>query len=948
MNTFQKISVAAAVAVVCALVYAAVFFDPRFQPLGSTAAYVLSSPGIADGNTKLFRPYFDDVNWWGDLEAYAVSANGAIAASPTWTANDLLDARGYATRRIFSRREDNKVELMFTSLGAMSAAQQTALGSQAMMNFIRGDRSNEGAVYRKRLTVMGDIINSTPVYVEYHPTDLTKNRIYVGANDGMLHAFNAGTGAEEWAYIPTEVIPDLHNLSDLTYSDGHRYYVNGEITSREIVLADGTKARPLVSGLGAGGQAYFHIDVVDTDIDTDAKLMAKHKWEINDRNPGMADLGFTYSRALIVKVKNGTGWRWALIFGNGYGSTVDDGMVGSGRAVLFVVDLYSGALVRKIDTLAGDLANPNGLSSPSVEDLNADGIADYAYAGDLDGNIWKFDLTDSNPASWHVDFSGLPMFRTVNGQGQVQAITTPPRVVRHPDGGLLVMVATGRMLSATDEDFTVDEVQSVYGLHDRMNGIRPVLSKLVVQSQDERLYGASEVRTSTNHPVVSSTDDGWLVDLLAGERVLTPLQIRSGRVLFTSTNPTIIGGEVWANEFDYLTGGAPRLVIYDMNADGKLDTGDNADGNVDGDTLDPEDRVTGLYQGGGIVVSQPTLATVSASSGIFYINRINHSVAVPPEIVAPEILAGPGIAGGHFDVDTSSFIAPIDSGSTDGHVHEYDDKHDVKGVDYFAFFTGNLHEISVDITDAAQRFKIIVVNADGSSGGRVVINRTYDENNPGTYVPVTTYDDTPIAALPVYTLGGEPGTTQLSRFGMWFNRLAILTGGLQPTKTGCVKSNILASDGRWRNGALTTWAVAVNPDGTDAFTLTYDATDPTKIVGITSGLLWESTLFWHWRGPCAHEYTSLDDTYSVDDDTGEITTIWEFYRAVALEEAQREQQRTNKKEPKRDKDAPPLPPDDGGTAPPPPTDANNQVVEDTFSPEGNLSNPNRTSWGEHL
>jgi hypothetical protein len=216
-----------------------------------------------------------------------------------------------------------------------------------------------------------------------------------------------------------------------------------------------------------------------------------------------------------------------------------------------------------------------------------------------------------------------------------------------------------------------------------------------------------------------------------------------------------------------------------------------------------------------------------------------------------------GIQGGHIDVDTYSAIAPIGSGTTDGHVHAYDDKYDVLGVDFFNFLSNNLHEINQDITDGNQKFKLIIANADLSPGGRLVINNSYSATNPGTYIPVRDYDNTALADLDIFSLNGVAGSTQLFELGMYFDVNTIYDGNLVPTNTGDVRKNEPGLNGEWRNGALTIQAVAVDPAGSDVFT-----TDPSLSAGgvqgvATSGLLWESTIFWHWDGVSYHQNYSF-------------------------------------------------------------------------------------------
>jgi len=208
----------------------------------------------------------------------------------------------------------------------------------------------------------------------------------------------------------------------------------------------------------------------------------------------------------------------------------------------------------------------------------------------------------------------------------------------------------------------------------------------------------------------------------------------------------------------------------------------------------------------------------------------------------------PGIDGGHFDVDTSSAIAELSHGSTDGHVHEYDDKYDVTGIDAFAFLDGGLHAITEDITDVDTPFVLVIGNPDLSPRVRISINATYDETDPSTYGSVGAYANVPLADLATYSLSGAPGTTKLTSLQLNVDPTAIAVDGLQPTVTGCVRANDPGPDGEWRNGAITLQAVAIADDGTIA-------TDPSMSAGgvqgvATANLLWEVTLFWHWDGPC--------------------------------------------------------------------------------------------------
>jgi competence protein ComGC len=211
--------------------------------------------------------------------------------------------------------------------------------------------------------------------------------------------------------------------------------------------------------------------------------------------------------------------------------------------------------------------------------------------------------------------------------------------------------------------------------------------------------------------------------------------------------------------------------------------------------------------------------------------------------------ASPGLADGHIDVDTSHLLYPFNQGKTDAHQHAYDDKYSTTGVNMMGFGDGRTRLVNLQMQiPAGVRFKIIVSNANLTTGGRLVINKDYNENDSSTYVGVAAYDDTALASLPVYTTNGIAGTTQLTKLGVYFQANAINSGQVNPSSTGLVKSNTPGPGGVWRSGALTIQAVKVNSDMTDGFT-----TNPAYSAGgvqgtATSGLLWECTIFWHKQG----------------------------------------------------------------------------------------------------
>ncbi|MCP3883666.1 MAG: hypothetical protein GY701_35470, partial [Sulfitobacter sp.] len=251
-------------------------------------------------------------------------------------------------------------------------------------------------------------------------------------------------------------------------------YVDNAPYARNITDSGGTPYTLLTGTLGRGGKGVYALATTTVNPAIEAEAQALMKWEYPNAtqpttSPGTdADMGYTFGKAFINNSHlddgvNGT--RWVVILGNGYQSA-------SGKAMLVVLDAHTGALLGKIDTGAGSPTLCNGLSVPIMIDPDFDGTVDYAYAGDLLGNMWKFDLRGDTIAEWKVAYynatpTPMPLFQAMNKQGHRQPITTKPQVVRHPDpslGGYMVIFGTGRYLG--NADFGENSVQSFYGIWD--------------------------------------------------------------------------------------------------------------------------------------------------------------------------------------------------------------------------------------------------------------------------------------------------------------------------------------------------------------------------------------------------------------------------------------------------------------------------------------------------
>lgn len=600
-----------------------------FEQIGrrrSSAAAIAANSTQLNTDTAIFQARFDSTRWSGSLRALQLLPNGRVG-NQLWDAAQQLPAADQ--RNILTHNGTTGVSFAWSNL---SSAQQGHLNTgpgnvvdtrgQDRLNFLRGDRSLERSrsttgIFRDRDQVLGDIINSDPFFVQqqyfgyerlpgsegssyYAFVTANANRtpmVYVGANDGMLHAFNAENGPnggrEVFAYVPRAVYPKLWELTDPDYNDRHIFFVDGSPYVGEAYI-NGAWGSYLVSGLGAGGRSIFAINVTNPTAVTASSVM----WEFTD-----SELCYTFSQPQIARLPNGT---WAAIFGNGYPKTSGSYQCTTSGAFLYVVDLASGNQIARLGIDAGSTAYNganNGLSTPALVDTDGDRIIDTVYAGDLYGNVWKFDLSNSNPSNWRVaNRSGSrdrPLFSARNASDQRQPITAPLEVGRHPNGGFMVYFGTGRYVAEGDPtDLTV---QSFYGIWDRpdtgpSNEITYTTAtrSSILQQQtllSETTVAGREVRTVSANNVNWSTQRGWFLDLIQpttpptaqGERVVDPPLLRFGRVIFNtlipSTSSCSFGGTSWLMELSAVTGQRINETVLDVNGDGVFNADDYSGGN---------------------------------------------------------------------------------------------------------------------------------------------------------------------------------------------------------------------------------------------------------------------------------------------------------------------------------------------------------------------------------
>ncbi len=647
----------------------------------AAAAVTVSSTNMRAGG-YIYQAEFDPEDWSGELFAYELTTTG-VNNDPVWSASQQLLEREDKPRVVITFNGEKGVPFSFPNdyqdpdpsdldsdqvadllsnlppdVDTSNTSETKAFG-EALVNYLRGSSEHEGnnGSYNFRPRngkLLADIVHSAPVYVgrpnpasypdsieegnsyrqwatsiaadDEDSTSYVSQRdpmIYVGTNGGGLHGFNANTGEEVFVYLPKALFSDatdagLHWLADPGYT--HRYYADQTPAIGNVFIKDDWRTL-LVSGLRGGGKALFALDVTSPKALADQSTAAtKVLWEFTDEN-----LGYTFGQPTLAKLNNG---KWAAIFGNGY----DNGPDGDGKARLFIVNLSNGKLIKSISTHKGSIKNDscsdeeskcNGLSAPAVVDLNGDGIADRAYAGDLAGNLWVFDLSSKNPGKWKKK----RLFKTKDGQ----PITTRPAVTLHPHQrgsstapNTMLFFGTGQYINKTDIDNTT--TQSFYGIWDNGSKVTNGQSDLVEQEITEQEIAidkiAYNIRTMTSKPVIYSNETrGWYIDFnTSKERIIVNPVIFGSLVIFTTIIPEQnlcgIGGGSWLMVLDSNSGGAPRFTALDINSDGLFNESDMA-----GDTLV---NVSGLRSGD--LYWQPSIIqTGSGNSGTILLPKDNES-----------------------------------------------------------------------------------------------------------------------------------------------------------------------------------------------------------------------------------------------------------------------------------------------------------------------------------
>jgi type IV pilus assembly protein PilY1 len=572
----------------------------------AASASATSSPNITETDNFIYSSTFRTVKWDGEITAQRIDTiSGAVLPGDAWAAQELLDAKvGTAEalippgdgRNIWALDPSGTNKLKSFEFANLTAAEQayfvnkcTALsqcplltvGQQAianngdnMVNFLRGRSTHEATVFRDREHVLGDPVNATPAFVKaprFNFSDVVtptyqdfkaaqasrQGVLYIAANDGMLHAFNGDTGQEMWAYVPRMVFPNLHALATDNWDVRHEYSVDGSPQVMDIFDSGaGAWKTLLVAGLGKGGRGFYALDITNAstpkglwEICSDATLCA-----VSDN-----DIGYSFGYPVITK--RATDGKWVVLITSGMNNVGP----GTGRGYLYVLDALTGAVLQKVNTLAGDTTTPSGLSKISAyaNNFNVDNTATFVYGGDLLGNLWRFDMSANPPTV-------LLMAELKDGSGNPQSITTRPELAV-VDGNRVVYVGTGRYLGEDDLSDPSTLVpplpwayqQSFYAIKDK-NVVHGNIRTATPGLQQQTITAlTADSRSTTENVVDWATKDGWYVDFnpgntSPGERVnLDPLLALGTLVVVTNVpnnNACTVGGDAWIYQFDYRSG----------------------------------------------------------------------------------------------------------------------------------------------------------------------------------------------------------------------------------------------------------------------------------------------------------------------------------------------------------------------------------------------------------
>jgi type IV pilus assembly protein PilY1 len=498
-----------------------------------------------------------DADASGEFLRFGFQSDGEVATSSDWDAGLRLTTQDWNSgRKILSLSGSGAMPFRWANTTAAQRALLNKNGSGTVdtrgenrLNWLRGESTNEtaaGTLRARPRTKLGAIINSTPWYIgrpssgytdtqygggysSFRNNNTATNAVFVGANDGMLHAFNGDTGNELFAYVPSATFAKLSRITDKDYALNagiDQVNVDGSVMAADVKIASNWRTY-LFGAFGRGAKGIYALDVTSPQTIDESSAASVVKWEFtNSSDSDMGNIvGRTNPRTNGQPLQTGymANGKWAAIYGNGYNST-------SGNAALFIVfadgpgsataTWTAGTHYIKIPTGTAGNGPNNGLASPTAIDTDNDGDIDVIYAGDLKGNIWKFDVSNANPANWRLattDDSPLYTARTtIVGSTTVvaQPITTAVQPFPHPAGGYLLLAGTGKLLESTDYPQATSYVNTIYGIHDRPGTTTTItIDRTSLTEQTLSFSATTGYRYLTNNLVNYTLKRGWFIDL---------------------------------------------------------------------------------------------------------------------------------------------------------------------------------------------------------------------------------------------------------------------------------------------------------------------------------------------------------------------------------------------------------------------------------------------------
>ncbi len=622
------------------------------KDVSSTTAALSTNSTKLETDTVVFQSMLDSSRWSGDLLAKAVASNGTVSETPTWKAAQKLDALSNAQtsdRVILTSTPptaDTTTGSLVSTTGRtfiwdqLSSAQQNALrmtagGSltseeigQNRLAFIRGVRSLERTdsapnnPFRQRDSRLGDIANSDPQYIHkqnfgysqlpetagftaaaksayttFRASSSYQNRpplVVVGANDGMLHGFNASLGTnggkELFAYVPNDLIDELYELTDPTYS--HRYYVDGTPRIGDAWVGNAWKTL-LIGSSGAGGRSIFALDISNPESMSSSSVL----WEFTH-----PEMGYSLGRPSLVPLYNG---KFGVVVTSGY-----DRPTSTTSGYVWLLDAADGSVLKRFE-----LPNSGDLGSPLVVDLDNDRVADRIYVADTNGNVWRLDTNSTSIGNWDAPSSLkaggsiTPLFIAKDSSGARQPITAPLDAAYTKDRKIMLVFGTGSFYQTTDNEIPESpQVQSFYGIIDSGTAIDG-RSNLLEQEILKEVTGTELNGRAVSQNTLETRHLGWYLDLQwktsksgpgpQGERVISQAQLGGNRVTFStlipSADPCDAGGTSWIMSLDLATGSRLVYSYFDYNGDGKIDENDYIE--LDDDTKVPVSGVADPDEG---------------------------------------------------------------------------------------------------------------------------------------------------------------------------------------------------------------------------------------------------------------------------------------------------------------------------------------------------------------